>query len=258
MVKRRRQKKRIMRKDYLDTHTHTIASGHAYNTLNEMMAAASQKGLSLLGVTDHGNGMKGTTPLYYFENSPVIDRSQLRQRFGVELLFGVELNIMDFDGSVDMQPSLLEKMDVTIASMHVPCMPKGTKAEITRAYLSAMENPLINIIGHPDDGRFPVDYQELVRKAGECHVALEVNDHSLDGTGNRQNAVENDSEMLRWCIRYQVPVVLNSDAHSDTKVGCHEHAWALLEKMHFPEELILNSSLEKFRSYVNCYRIGKR
>lgn len=104
-----------MRRDYLDTHTHTTASGHAYNTLNEMLAAAAQKGLSLLGVTDHGSGMKGTTPLYYFENSPMIDRAQLRHRFGVELLFGVELNIMDFEGTVDMKPSLLEKMDVTIA-----------------------------------------------------------------------------------------------------------------------------------------------
>lgn len=247
-----------MRRDYLDTHTHTIASGHAYNTLNEMLAAASQKGLSLLGVTDHGSGMKGTTPLYYFENSPTIDRVQLRHRFGVELLFGVELNIMDFDGTVDMKPSLLEKMDVTIASMHVPCMPTGTKAEITRAYLKTMENPLVNIIGHPDDGRFPVDYQELVRGARDCRVALEVNNHSLDGIGNRQNAEENDMEMLRWCMKYQVPVVLDSDAHTDTKVGCHEHAWALLDKLQFPEELVLNCSLEKFRSYVNCYQLGRR
>ena len=247
-----------MRRDYLDTHTHTTASGHAYNTLNEMLAAAAQKGLSLLGVTDHGSGMKGTTPLYYFENSPMIDRAQLRHRFGVELLFGVELNIMDFEGTVDMKPSLLEKMDVTIASMHVPCMPKGTKAEITSAYRKVMENPLVNIIGHPDDGRFPVDYQELVRGAKDCGVVLEINDHSLDGTGNRQNAVENDTEMLRWCMKYQVPVVLNSDAHTDTKVGSHEHAWALVKQLEFPEELILNTNLEKFKTYVNCYHLGKR
>ena len=79
-----------------------------------------------------------------------------------------------------------------------------------------------------------------------------------DGTGSRQNAVENDTEMLRWCMKYQVPVVLNSDAHTDTKVGCHRHAWALVEKLEFPEELILNTNLEKFKRYVNCYRLGRR
>ena len=178
-----------MRRDYLDSHTHTLASGHAYNTLNEMLAAAAQKGLSLLGVTDHGSGMKGTTPLYYFENSLTIDREQIRHRFGVELLFGVELNIMDLEGTVDMKPSMLEKMDVTVASMHIPCMPKGTKEEITRAYRKVMENPLVNIIGHPDDGRFPVDYQELVRGARDCGVLLEINDHSLDGTGMRWRTI---------------------------------------------------------------------
>ena len=37
----------------VDTHTHTIASGHAYNTILEMAKAASEKGIKLLGITDH-------------------------------------------------------------------------------------------------------------------------------------------------------------------------------------------------------------
>ncbi|MDD7740640.1 MAG: phosphatase [Fusicatenibacter sp.] len=240
--------------DLLDAHTHTVASGHAYNTMNEMLLAAKEKGLQLLAVTDHGNGMEGTTPRYYFENSTMIDREAFCKRFGVKLLFGVELNLMDFDGRVDMSQSLLEKMDLAIVSIHPPCFPKGaTKEQVMEAYCKAMRNPLIQFVGHPDDGRFPVDYRMLVQAAKEYHVALEVNNHSLDGKGGRTNARQNDMEMLRFCMEYEVPVILNSDAHVDTEVGNHKDAWALIREIGFPEKLILNTDLELFKTYVNHY-----
>ena len=52
----------------LDVHTHTIASGHAYNTMREMAKAASEKGLELLGITEHAMAMPGTCHEYYFQN----------------------------------------------------------------------------------------------------------------------------------------------------------------------------------------------
>ena len=52
----------------LDLHTHTYASGHAYNTMNEMVLAAKEKGLQLLGITDHAPSMPGTMGLLYFLN----------------------------------------------------------------------------------------------------------------------------------------------------------------------------------------------
>lgn len=51
----------------LDVHTHTLASGHAYNTIREMAMAASEKGLELLGITEHGVAMPGTCNGFYFE-----------------------------------------------------------------------------------------------------------------------------------------------------------------------------------------------
>ncbi|MCI5647942.1 MAG: phosphatase [Fusicatenibacter sp.] len=239
--------------DLLDAHTHTVASGHAYNTMNEMLLAAKEKGLKLLAITDHGNGMEGTTPRYYFENSAMIDREALGRRYGVKLLFGVELNLMDVDGSVDMSQKVLEKMDLAIVSIHPPCFPKGASMEqVMNAYVNAMKNPLINFVGHPDDGRFPVDYKALVQAAKKYHVALEINNHSLDGKGNRTNARQNDMEMLRYCMEYEVPVILNSDAHVDTEVGNHKEAWELIHEIGFPEKLILNTDLKRFMTYVNC------
>ena len=52
----------------LDLHTHTLASGHAYNTIKEMVRAASLAGLHMLGITEHAPKMPGTCQLYYFQN----------------------------------------------------------------------------------------------------------------------------------------------------------------------------------------------
>ena len=100
----------------LDMHTHTLASGHAYSTITEMAHAAAQSGLKLLGITEHAPMMPGTCHLYYFQNFKVIPRVME----GVHLMFGSELNIMNPDGQVDLPQEVLEKLDITIASLHTP------------------------------------------------------------------------------------------------------------------------------------------
>ena len=178
--------------DIMDLHTHTVASGHAYNTLYEMARSASDKGIALMGSTDHAPKMPGTCHEFYFINFKVIPRNI----YGTTILMGVELNILDFTGRVDLRKGLLEKMDYSIASLHEPCYKSGTSAENTRAYLGAIENPLIPIIGHPDDSRFPVDYDTLVSAAAENHTLLEVNSSSLHPLSARINAAENYRTML--------------------------------------------------------------
>ena len=74
----------------IDTHTHTLASGHAYNTLNEMAQAAADKGLKGLAITEHAPEMPGTCHLFYFQNLRIVPR----KKYGIELLLGTELNIM--------------------------------------------------------------------------------------------------------------------------------------------------------------------
>lgn len=80
----------------IDTHTHTLASGHAYNTINEMAKTAADKGLKGLAITEHAPQMPGTCHLFYFQNLRVVPR----KRYGIELLLGTELNIMNEDGEV--------------------------------------------------------------------------------------------------------------------------------------------------------------
>lgn len=230
----------------LDTHTHTIASGHAYNTINEMVRTAADKGLQMLAITEHAPGMPGSCHEFYFHNL----RALHREKYGVKLLFGCELNLIDLEGNVDLPEFPLNQIDLGIASMHPPCLKSGTVEENTRAYCRVMENPWIDIIGHPDDSRFPVDYEKLVLAAKENHVLLELNNSSLKPNGFRQDSVENDRQMLRLCQKYQVPIVVGSDAHVEEDVGNFTRALALLEEMDFPEQLVVNTSVDLFLSYA--------
>lgn len=119
----------------MDLHTHTVASGHAYCTLREMARAASDKGLELLGITEHAPKMPGTCHKFYFQNIKVVPR----EMYGIQLLLGSEVNILDAAGTVDLEQKTLEKLDVVIASLHVPCIRPGSRQENTEAYLKCYE-----------------------------------------------------------------------------------------------------------------------
>ena len=106
----------------LDTHTHTIASGHAYNTITEMVEAAKEKGLEAIAITDHAPKMPGSAGILYFSNMGIIPR----QKCGVKIYMGCEVNIMDYDGNIDLKEYGLKGCDVVIASLHIPCIKPGS------------------------------------------------------------------------------------------------------------------------------------
>ena len=159
-----------------DTHAHTLASGHAYSTIREMAAAAKKRGLKALALTEHAPEMPGTCGLFYFQNLDVVPR----EADGVRLLMGAEVNIMDPDGTVDLPEKTCRSLDIVVASIHPPCYGLDhTREENTRAYVEVMKKPYVNIIGHPDDGRFPFDYETIVRTAKETGTLLEINNSSM-------------------------------------------------------------------------------
>lgn len=237
-------------RDILDVHTHTIASGHAYNTMMEMIHEAQERGLEVYGITEHAPKMPGTCQDFYFHNLKVVER-----RHGdLELLLGAELNILDEKGTVDLAEPHLGRMDVTIASLHTPCIRPGSREWNTQCLIEAMKNPHINIIGHPDDGRYPLDYEAVVQAAKEYHTLLEINNNSLHPRCTRENARENDLEILKLCRKYRVPVILGSDAHYYKDILNHEFTFPLLEETGFPEELVVNTDKKKLYAYINKYQ----
>ncbi len=239
-----------MLKYCLDTHTHTLASGHAYSTIHEMVEFAKAKKLSLLAITEHAPSMPGTCHRFYFDNLKVYKNRDL----GIELLLGVELNILDYEGHVDLDDTLLSKLDLRIASLHGPCYKIGNAKENTDAYIHAMENPYIDILGHPDDGRIPVDYPRLVEAAKKHGIALELNNSSLKPGSFRENAYENALIYLELCKEYEVPVSLGTDSHVCYDIGDFSYAEKAIQAVNFPEELILNTSVERFKTYLQSRR----
>lgn len=231
----------------LDIHTHTLASGHAYNTMNEMAMAAKEKRLELLCITDHGPAMPGSAKQLYFLNL----KACRREKFGVALKIGAEVNIIDYKGRLDLKDEVLEEMDFCIASLHLPCLKPGSIEQNTNAYLGAMKNRNIDVIGHPDDARYPIDYKLFAKGAKKENIIIEVNNSSLLPNSFRPGAHENYYKLLLFCMEYEIPIAIGSDAHVEEEVGNFSQVDALLTQLKFPDHLIANTSVAKFEKLID-------
>lgn len=238
-----------MKKIELDVHTHTIASGHAYGTISEMAQEAARKGLKLLGITEHTQGIPGTCNDIYFLNLKVVPRHM----YGIDIMLGGEINIIDYEGRLSSSDSLIKILDIRIAGIHEHCYKFGSLKENTNAIINAIKNPLIDIISHPDDGNCPLDYEAIVDAAKEYHTLLEINNNSLRSSG-RKNVRENSLRILELCKKYNLPVLISSDAHFMNDVANISNIEPLIEEINFPEELIINTSEIEFRKYIKVNR----
>ena len=226
-----------------DLHCHTIASVHAYSTLRENIEAAKKKDLYALGITDHGSGAPDSPPLSYFENLISLPN----EVDGIQLYRGVEANIMDYEGNLDLPERVLKKLDIVIASFHKTCIKPGTVMEHTKAYLRIAENPYVDIIGHSGSVDFAYDYERVIPVFGKNHKLVEINAHTFIC---RKESIENCKKIALLCKRFCVPVIVNSDAHSEFEVGQCKKAEAMLMELDFPEELVVNSEQERIKSYL--------
>lgn len=228
----------------LDIHTHTIASGHAYGTIREMAQGAAERGLELLGISEHAPGIPGTCEPVYFSNLRVAPR----ELYGVEILYGCEINVLN-DGTLSLD-KYIEKLDYAIVGIHGLCYQDAGMEKNTDNVVSCMRHPKVFFVSHPDDDHTPLDYERLVIGAKENHVALEVNNSSLLKQEKRLNCVENYGKMLRLCMEYSVPVIVSSDAHDPFYVGRFAEGCDLLNRAGFDKELIVNTSVEKFKRFI--------
>ncbi len=220
----------------IDLHIHTLASGHGTaDTIAVLAKAARKKGMTLLGISDHGPATPGSCRDSYFrslQNAP-------SSREGVALLYGAEANILDEQGRLDLSEDILTGLDYVIASIH-PQSYLGDAAACTQAYLRAMEHPAVKIIGHPDDPQFPVDCEVFVRAAAQNHIIIEVNEVSLSPDGYREGAAPITAALLSLCKSHRLPIILSSDSHGAAHIGQVPRANALAMALGYPRELIVN------------------
>ena len=228
-----------------DMHMHTLVSGHAYGTIREMAAGAAERNLRLIGITEHGPGIPGACdPIYYLNF-----RAAPRMLYGVEILYGCEVNICT-GGSLSLGRRHLDALDYAIAGIHGFCYENEGTVKNTDSIIRCMADPKVRFISHPDDSRYPVDYPALVQGAKEYGVALEVNNSSLSPSSFRPGCLENYRIMLPLCMEQGVPVIVDSDAHDPAAVGNFTLALSLLEEVGFDEQLILNNDLQKVTQFL--------
>lgn len=232
----------------IDTHTHTVSSGHAYSTVQELAQGAKANGIEMFAITDHGPAMEGASSLLHFWNLKAIPG----EIYGVKIIKGVEANIIDYDGKVDIPDDVLSKLDFAIASFHDICILPSTAEENTATLINVLKNPYIDAIAHPGNPKFQVDIEKVVRAAKEYNKLIEINNHSFFvRTGCEENCMEFGGK----CKELGVRVVCGSDAHISFDVGRFDNIYRLLKAVEMPEELVLNTSVDKFEEYLRQKQI---
>jgi putative hydrolase len=227
----------------VDTHTHTVSSGHAYSTILEMAKGAADNGIEMFAITDHGPAMKGAPFLYHFGNLSVIPP----EISGVKIIKGVEANIIDYSGHTDMPDEYLKKLDFALASFHDICIKPSTVEDHTNALINVLKNPYIDAVAHPGNPTFSVDIDSVIRAAKEHNKLIEINNQSFIV---RRGCEINCKEFATKCKELGVRVVCGSDAHISFDVGKFDRILKIFEEVGMPEELILNTSVEKFEEYL--------
>ena len=226
-----------------DLHTHTnLTDGVA--SLEDMVAAAAGKGYEYYAITDHA-------PNLFFQR--MTDDKMLAQREQVraldaplELLHGTELNIAP-DGSVDWDEDFLAGFDLCVASVHSNF--DQPRAEMTRRFVTACENPYVNIIGHPLTrriGRRPpvdVDFAELFRACARTGTALEIN--------ASPQRLDLPADHIRAARDAGVKLAIDSDAHSVSDLGNVPYGVGTAQRGWLTADDVINTwPLDRLRAFL--------
>lgn len=226
-----------------DLHTHTVASTHAYSTVTENCRAAHELGLAAVAMTDHAPGMPDAPHVWHFVNLKVLPRKIC----GVYLLKGIEADITDYKGNLDVSDDLLSTLEWTVVSLHSQAIAPGSIEDHTAAYLGVCENKWVDVIGHPTTTKYRFDMEKCVKCFKESGKLIEINESSIISGKSKPETV---LELLRICKRYEAPIVVDTDAHYCGLIGRTDNATALLEAAGFPEKLIYNSEWERIREHI--------
>jgi putative hydrolase len=179
---------------------------------------------------------------YYFGNLHVVPR-KIR---GISLFRGVELNIMDDSGGLDLSFRYLKILDFVMAGLHEACFTPSSKEMNTRAMIAAIANPYVDCISHPGNPVYPIDYEEVVKTAVRFGKALEINNSSFKV---RKGSLENCKTIACLCEQYGCRVSCGSDAHYWTDVGNFETARTVIVEAGISGNLLINSTIDGFTEF---------
>ena len=236
---------RLVRVDDLrgDLHRHTDLTDEVAS-LETMVDAARRRGYEYYAVTDHAPDliMQRMT-----DEKMLAQREQVRAlEAGLVLLHGTELNIGP-DGSVDWDADFLAGFDICVASVHSHF--EQSRAEMTRRFVAACENPHVNVIGHPTTRRMgkrppvEVDFGELFRACARTGTALEIN--------ASPQRLDLPSDHIRAARDAGVRFAIDSDAHSVSDLGNMPYGAGTAQRGWLtPDDVINTWPLDRLRTFL--------
>ncbi len=223
-----------------DLHTHTLASTHAYSTIIENCKAASEKGIKAIAMTDHAPMEPDSPHIWHIENLDVLPA----KIEGVRVLKGVEANICNSEGKLDISERVLSRLEWVVASLHAPVFWPGSSDELYDTYKKVCQNIHVDLIGHPTTGDIDYDADKLVKLFKEYGKLVELNEASFASGRTKKNKLV---DLITACKKYEIPVAVDSDAHFCYRIGDVNNIARLLNDMEFPSELIVNNDFEKLK-----------
>ena len=226
----------------IDSHVHSILSGHAYSTVIENAREAANKGMQGFVHADHGPAMPLSMNVWGVD----IVSTFPEYMEGVRVYKGIEANIINLNGDLDVDAGMVSKMEFVIASMHDVVLDPGTVEENTCAALTALKNDFVDVIGHPDRLWAEMDHERIVKESAAMGKIIEINNHSFRDV----HAAENCRKIVRLCKKHDVRITVATDAHIAYNVGYFPKVMPVLEEEDFPEELVVNRNIESFEEYL--------
>lgn len=229
----------------VDTHTHTIASTHAYSTVHDYLNVAKQRGIRLFALTDHGPAMADAPHFWHFVNLRVLPRIV----DDVAILRGIEANICNEQGDIDYYGDYLAELDLVLAGFHEPVFPPSDVANHTEALLACIQSGHVDIITHPGNPRYPIEQELIVRAAAEHNVALEINNSSF--VSSRKGSEPTCLSIAKLAKQYDAPLVMGSDSHVAFTLGQFGEALKLIDAAGYPQERLLNYTPNKLLDFLH-------
>ncbi len=233
----------------VDFHVHSHFSKCGVHSVLELLTRAKDLGLKGLAITDHGPALESTTPFTFFDR--LFDPLP-----GIRLLKGMECNIVDEQGAIDLLPKHLKYIDVILLGIH-PNTPGGRdELYYTDLLIRTMRrNPYIDIITHANEPAFPVDFVRVAQEAQALGMAMELNNSRVSLSRSQPEVTD---RMLRAIKDVECRIVLCSDTHTINELGRDEAVRPLLKRFGISDEAVVNSTAERAFAFVEERRAVKR
>ena len=219
-----------------DLHCHSRWSDGVL-TIEEVAQAAQAKGYEYVAICDHSQSLKIANGL-----SPERLRQQhqqilhIREQLGFNLLSGIEVDILG-DGSLDLPDSVLAERDVVVASIHSGF--RQDEQQLTNRVIKAMENPHVDIIGHPTGrllGRrspYSINMEQVMQRAAITGSVLEIN-----ASPDRLDLNDVHTQMAR---SMGVKIAINTDAHSQVELDNMHLGLSVARRAWLAKEHVINT-----------------